>query len=222
MGLSPKLLPPILELLPVSLAGTKEAVDTASIIEQVALDIQEVKNTLTTANVTQAHYVKAHCGVEDIFMAGNLVMLSTFNQHCEHKKKGEFQIAKLFLCWDGPYWVTKAFLESSSYILDTQNTPNKCPLYHPSELKCHTPNDDTHFPLQAHSNPGPILTKDSLKVHQIDSILNSKWHRHGYKYLVSWMGYGTKHHKWISGKYLKENKELDVWLENGGDGPVER
>ena len=130
-------------------------------------------------------------------------------------------MAKLFLCWDGPYRVTKAFPESSRYILDMQSAPNKCSSYHASKLKCHILNNDDLFPSQAHPEPGPILMEDSLEEHQIESILDSKCQGHGWKYLIRWVGYGAEHNKWIATKYLKENEALDVWLENGGDGQVE-
>ena len=89
MRCSLRLLLPILESLPVSSAGTKEAVDAVSIIEQVALDVQEAKDTLAAAKVTQAHYAKVHGGVEDIFIIGNHIMLSTLHQHREYKKRDE-------------------------------------------------------------------------------------------------------------------------------------
>ena len=80
MGRSPRLLPHIVQALPAGLTGTKEAVDAASIIEQVWVDVQEAKDALAVAKISQAHYANAHCGTEDIFVAGNLVMLSTFNR----------------------------------------------------------------------------------------------------------------------------------------------
>ena len=56
MGHSPRLLPPVVKLLLVGLVGMKEAVDMASIIEQVALDVQEAKDSLAVAKITQVHY----------------------------------------------------------------------------------------------------------------------------------------------------------------------
>ena len=80
MGRSLRLLPHIVQTLPAGLTGTKEAVDAASIIEQVRVDVQQAKDALAAAKISQAHYVNAHRGTEDIFVAGDLVMLSTFNQ----------------------------------------------------------------------------------------------------------------------------------------------
>ena len=135
MGHLPRLIPPILNLLLMELSGTKEAVDAASLIEGIAVNVQDAKDALAAAKVSQAYYANAHHGVKDVFVVGDLVMLSTSNCRCKYEKKGELRVAKFFLRWDGPYRITKAFPESSSYVLDMQNAPHKCVSYHTSELK---------------------------------------------------------------------------------------
>ena len=79
MGHLPRLLPHIVQALPAGLRGTKEAVDTMGVIEQVQLDMQQAKDALAVAKISQAHYMNVHHGTEDVFMAVDLVMLSTFN-----------------------------------------------------------------------------------------------------------------------------------------------
>ena len=116
------------------------------------------------AKISQAHYANAHRGTEDVFMAGDLVMLSTFNQCKEYKKKGEFRVVKLFPHWDGLYQVTKAFPKFSSYILDTQHMSNKCSACHASKLKCHTLNNDHLFPLRAHPHGRWTRRTSNVKV----------------------------------------------------------
>ena len=81
MGRSTRLLPHIIQSLPAGLMGMKEAVDAAGIIEKVWLDVQQAKDALAVAKITQAYYMNAHHGTEDIFVPGDLVMLSTFNWH---------------------------------------------------------------------------------------------------------------------------------------------
>ena len=173
------------------LSGTKEAVDVVSLIEGIAINVQDAKDALAATKILQAYYANAHCGVKDVLVVGNLVMLSTSNCRCEYKKKGELRVVKFFPQWDGPYRITKAFPESSSYVLDMQNATHKCVSYHASELKRHVPNDNTLFPSRALPEPGPILTEDGLQEHHIESILDSKHQGHGWKYLVRWTGYGV-------------------------------
>lgn len=76
MGHSLRLLLPIFQTLPNGLAGTKEAIGTASIIEQI---VQETKDSLTAAKITQAHYAKLHCSTKDVYIVGDqVVMLSIY------------------------------------------------------------------------------------------------------------------------------------------------
>ena len=89
MGHSPRLVPPVLDLLLMELSGTKEAVDTASLIEEIAVNVQDAKDALAAAKISQAYYANAHCGVEDVYVVGDLVMLSMFNHQHEYKKKGK-------------------------------------------------------------------------------------------------------------------------------------
>ena len=91
MGCSPRLLPHIVQAPPAGLTGTKEAVDAVGIIEQVQVDMQQTKDALAAAKISQAHYVNVHHGTEDIFVAGELVMLSTFNWCQEYKKRESFE-----------------------------------------------------------------------------------------------------------------------------------
>ena len=54
MGRSPRLIPPILDPLPMEFSGTKEAVDMASLIEGIAINVQDVKDALPATKVSQA------------------------------------------------------------------------------------------------------------------------------------------------------------------------
>ena len=103
MGRLPRLIPPILDPLPMELSGTKEAVDAASLIKGIAINVQDAKDALAAAKVSQAYYANAHCGVKDVFVVGDLVMLSTSNRRRKYKKKGKLRVAKFFPRWDGPY-----------------------------------------------------------------------------------------------------------------------
>ena len=51
MDCSPWLLPPILESLPAEITGTKEAVETADIINHIMIDIQNAEDALAVAKV---------------------------------------------------------------------------------------------------------------------------------------------------------------------------
>ena len=84
---SPRLVLPILDLLPMKLSGTKEAVDVASLIEGIVVNVQDVKDALAATKVSHAYYANAHCGVEDVFVVGDLVSIVGVNT----KKKESFE-----------------------------------------------------------------------------------------------------------------------------------
>jgi hypothetical protein len=107
----------------------------------------------------------------------------------------------------------------SSYTIDLPAGQGDFPTYYAAELKLHVANDATLFPTREHSRPGPILTPDGLEEHEIDQVIDSRAHSHGYQYLVRWKGYGPEDDEWLPGHLLKDCKVLDQWFESGGDGP---
>jgi hypothetical protein len=142
MGRSPRVIPPIVpSKLPPPLVNTEDATLAANVIEQVDLDVNDAKDALFYMKVSQAHFANLSRGREDIYAVSDLVMLTTLHSCNKYKKKGEKRVAKFLPRFDGPYKVTKAHPEMSSYTLDMPNSPNVFPLYHASELKWHAPND---------------------------------------------------------------------------------
>ena len=147
-------------------------------------------------------------------------MLSTKHRRHEYKKKGEKRTAKFFPRWDGPFRVTHSHPEASTYTLDIRT--NAYPLYHASELKPHLANDPTLFPSREFSQPGPILTPDGLEEHTVEEIIDSRRRGCGWQFLVRWLGYGPHHNEWLPAADLKDCEVLDLWYQNGGDGPDNR
>jgi hypothetical protein len=120
-------------------------------------------------------------------------MLTTLHRRNKYKKKGEKHVAKFLPHFDGPYKVTKAYPETSSYTFDMPNSPNVFLSYHASELKRHTPNDPSLFPSRKLPQPGPVLTADGLEEYHIDCIIDSQKRGAGWQYLVQWTSYGPNH-----------------------------
>ena len=144
-------------------------------------------------------------------------MLSTSNWRHEYKKKGEKRTAKFFPCWDDPYHITDAHPKSLNYTLDIPS--NTYPMYHIAQLKQHLANDPILFPNCELPQPGPIITSSGLEEFLIEDIMDSCHHRHSWKFLVRWMGYGPKHDLWVLSGKLSDCQALDLWYQNGGDGP---
>jgi len=115
--------------------------------------------------------------------------------------------------------VVKTHPETSSYTIDLPPGRGDFPTYYASELKLYCANDAELFPSCEHSRPGPVLTSDGLKEHEIDRILDSRPRGRGYQFLVRWKGYGPGDDEWLAGRQLEDCEVLDRWYASGGDGP---
>ena len=89
-------------------------------------------------------------------------------------------MAKFFPRWDGPYTITNAHPETSSYTLDN-NSPYP---YYASKLKLYHQNNPILFPNHELPKPGPVLTPDGMQEHEVEQILDMQPHGHGHWYLV--------------------------------------
>jgi hypothetical protein len=128
---SPRLIPPIITE-PFSAADldTKEAI---LILKELEFDILKAQDNLFTVKVAQVTAANLHCPFCPIFKTGDRVWLSTHNCHQEYKAKGEKRVAKLMPHYDGPYQITTAHPEFSTYTLDLPNS-SIFPTFHVSQL----------------------------------------------------------------------------------------
>jgi hypothetical protein len=150
----------------------RDAGKTATlVIQRLTDDVAEARDNLLLTKITQAHYASSARAPEHKYVPGDLVMLSTTNRRHKYKKKGEKRSAKFFPRWDGPYRVTKAHPEASTYTLDIATDAH--PVYHAQHLKPHHANDDELFPSQRLAQPGPILTPEGLEEYSVQEIIDS-------------------------------------------------
>jgi hypothetical protein len=164
---SPRLIPPIV---PAKLLGDLHLAATRAkdLMSKINMDILEVQDHLLQAKKFQEHYTNTTCGHKFVYQVGNMVMLSTFNRWREYCIKGEKCTAKFFPRWDGPYKVTAVHPQLSSYTINLSPDCNDFPTYYASELKLHVQNDTLLFPSREHSRPGPMLTSEGLREHEIN------------------------------------------------------
>jgi hypothetical protein len=196
----------------------RDAGETATlVIQHLKDDVVKAQDNLLLTKITQAHHTSSARAPEHTYVPGDLVMLSTANCRHKYKKKGEKRSAKFFLQWDGPYRVTKAHPEASSYTLDIMTDTYL--VYHTQHLKPHHANDDKLFPSQRLEQPGPILTPERLEEYSIQEIIDSHQHGQGWQFLVCWLRYGPQHNLWVAASELNECEALNIWYTLGGDGP---
>ena len=125
-------------------------------------------------------------------------------------------MAKFFPRWDGPYSIIKTHPESSSYMLDNNNTYP----YYTSQLKPYHTNNAILFPNCELPKPRPVLTWDGLQEHTIDKILDTWKCGWSYQYLVCWVGFGPADDEWLPQKDVKDCEALNQWIEVNGDWPA--
>ncbi|KXN86961.1 hypothetical protein AN958_09414 [Leucoagaricus sp. SymC.cos] len=99
-------------------------------INAILDDVEEAKDNLLCAKTYQAHYANEVRGEELKLEEGDCVMLDTSNHQCEYLGSGKGRVAKLMPRWDGPYTITKAYPETSSYTLDLPAALNIFPAFH--------------------------------------------------------------------------------------------
>lgn len=201
-------------------ASMSSSPDAANIIERLVLDVSEAQDNLCAAKVAQTHFANADCGPEIAYKVEDWVMLSTLHQWNEYKKKGEFRAAKFFPRWDGPYRVTDCHPQASTYTLYVPQSSTDYHVYHASELKPHVANNHSLFPSRKLNKPGPVLTDSGLEEYLIQDIIDSRKRDRGWQFLVRWTGYGAEHDSWLPARELDECTALNVWYQNGGDGPA--
>jgi hypothetical protein len=194
-------------------------VDALRLIEQVNTDVAEAKDNLLLAKIFQADHVNRRRGPEDVYVAGDMVMLSTTNRRKEYTAPGSGRAAKLFLRRDGPYRVVKAFPQTLTYQLDVPNAPpNFCSTFHVSQLKHYIMNNRELFPGWELSRDGPVMLDNGMEEHVIERILDERRRGRGWQYLVRWKGYGPGDDEWMPRREVEETIALDEWLRAKGRG----
>jgi hypothetical protein len=91
-------------------------------------------------------------------------------------QKHDGRVVKFMPWFDGPFLVTRAHPEKSTYTLELPNEPDRFPTFHTSLLRKFIPNDPNLFPSHVLPQPGPVITPDGEKEWLIDQILDEQAH----------------------------------------------
>ena len=113
--------------------------------------------------------------------------------------------------FDGPFEITKAYPESSSYQILLPLSSKIFPTFHISQLRKHLPNDNTLFPKRAFAAPGPIVTADGSTEYFVEKILDKRARGRGHQYLVRWLGYRPEHDLWLPTSELVDTEALQKY-----------
>jgi hypothetical protein len=212
-GRSPRVLPYFDE----GTSTSNENVEAIEIVTMIQKNVADAKDNLMLAKISQAYFANDKRRPEIEYNVGDKVMLSTKNRRREFKEKvGDGRVAKLMLRYDGPWEILESRPETSTYKLDLPNYTNIFPIFHASQIKPFTPNDDDSFPSRKNAEiPPPVLVDGELE-NYVERILDYKKIHRKPSYLVRWVGFGPEHDEWLPASMLEDNEALDRWVDFGG------
>jgi hypothetical protein len=166
-------------------------------MEWLTNDLLEARDSLTAAKISQAHHANKERAPDREFEVGDRVLLATAHRRRDYMQKKDGRVAKFMPRFDGPFEVTTAFPEASTYTLHLPDSSRTHRTFHSSLLRPHIENNDELFPSRALERPGPIVTEDGEVEYYIDEIIDERTCGRGKQYLVQWMGYGPESDLWL-------------------------
>jgi hypothetical protein len=213
MGRSPRVLPPLTMDAAKEESKIPEGFQAVEMFRQLELDVMDAQDRLLAAKVNQAHYANQDRGAEVKYEVGDLVLMSTENRRRAYKSKGDGRVAKFMPRFDGPYEVTEAHPDSSTYSLKLPFSDVKVDGFHSKLLKLWKPNNPLLFPDRQLPEPGPTLNTDGEPEWLVEKIVDQRKRGKGHQYLVRYVGYGPEDDRWLPGAELDELEAMDKWLE---------
>ena len=112
--------------------------------------------------------------------------------------------------FDGPFLIKQTDEKHSMVTLNLPNLPNLFPVFHTSEVKPFTENNDSLFPSRALIPPEPV-TLNGQQEFFIDKIVDEHKHRKKTLYKVRWQGEEPEGNLWLPAEELSECEVLDRW-----------
>lgn len=193
---------------------TSDGEDTArAVMERLTVDLLEAKDSLTAAKISQAHHANKDRAPDHEFKIGDRVLLATAHCRRDYMQKKDGRVAKFMPRFDGPFEVTTAFPESSTYTLHLPDSSKIHRTFHSSLLRPCIENDNELFPSRTLERPGPIVTEDGEAEYYIDQIIDERTRGRGKQFLVCWLGYGAESDLWLPRHELADTDAYAKWIE---------
>jgi hypothetical protein len=167
MGCSPCIIPPLMS----NGMNDMEDICALDVIKQLEADINEAKDNLMAAKISQSLHANETCTEIFSLKIGDRVLLSMLNRQNEYKEKGENRVAKFMPCFDGPYVILKVDANHSTVTLDLPNQPHIFLTFHMSQVIPFVKNDPSLFPAHQLLQPPPVVI-DNGEEYFVDRILD--------------------------------------------------
>jgi hypothetical protein len=120
--------------------------------------------------------------------------------------------AKFMPRFDGPFEVTKAFPESSTYTLHLPEATKIYQTFHSSLLRPYIENDNILFPSCKFDRPVTAEGETEYFINCNLKIIDECTHRRGKQFLVRWLGYGPEADLWLPHHKLTHTKAYANWI----------
>jgi len=158
-------------------------------MERMRMVIKEAKSAIRKAQEDMKRYYDRCRTPAPVFNPGNKVFLNTLDirtmcpsQKLSHRQLGpfvvEWRIGPMVYRLKLPYWMKQLH-----------------PVFNVVKL---TPApDDLITECKTEDHPPPIVI-DGEAEWEVEEILNSRWHRRRFQYLIKWKGCGREHNSWES------------------------
>jgi len=154
-----------------------------------------IENIKSAQNHHARYYDAKHKRIE--FSVGNKVWLLSKNISSQRPSKK--------LDWKrlGPYVVIER-IGTQAYRLQLPASMKIHPVFHVSLLE---PCEHSTIPNRMRPPPPPIVI-ESEPEHEVEEILDSKYHRKHLHYFVKWKGYSPSHNSWEPASFVKNAPRL--------------
>lgn len=163
-----------------------EDIYAINIIKWLELDVEEAKDNMLCAKISQLLTADKHRTDIFPFKTGGQVVLSTLHRWRNFKATGERRVAKFTPCFDSSYTITNVSCEHSTVTINMPNDLNVFPIFHASQVLPFVENEWGLFPKWEMAQLPPMIINNQ-KVFLIDHIIDKWWHGHGMQYLVWWL-----------------------------------
>ncbi|KAL1938571.1 hypothetical protein VTO73DRAFT_11594 [Trametes versicolor] len=175
--------------------------------ERARLNLEQAHDAIIQARIQQTHFANAHRSAEPRpYAPGDLVYLSTKNLALP--KNRARKLAPKFV---GPYKVTIAHPETSSYTLDLPDELVRRrihPTFHSALLRPHEANDDAMFPGREARKFYDFGAPDDGEW-MVDEIVGHRWKGRALELLVHWT---LGDHTWEPLAHCEDLQALDDYL----------
>jgi hypothetical protein len=205
-GRSPRVLPPLFNSLKLT-STDKLATD---LLQRMQASVSEAQDNLFTAKISQAFQSNKSRSLSFPFKIGDRVVLSTLHRRHELNAGDSKRVAKFMPRFDGPFTIKNTNEKHSTVTLDLPNLPQIFPVFHTSEIRPFSENDDSLFPSRALIPPKPI-TINGQQEFFIDKIVDERKRRKKTQYRVRWQGEGPEGDKWLPAEELTDCEAIDIW-----------